>query len=143
MESVRARVVEGKEAAAEKMTMVKDTVVEKVYSGFYFTLVVAIGVNPVPMKVKTSTWFGFATSGEGEFDESQVVVINQKSLVIRLKENLNPLQVRVAIVFYSMLGIAIFLLLSLLVFKFIKGGPSRKTKKISSTLESSDDSGED
>ena len=38
MESVRARVVEGKEAAAEKMTMVKDTVVEKVYSGFYFTL---------------------------------------------------------------------------------------------------------
>ena len=87
MESVRARVVEGKEAAAEKMTMVKDTVVEKVYSGFYFTLVVAIGVNPVPMKVKTSTWFGFATSGEGEFDESQVVVINQKSLVIRLKEN--------------------------------------------------------
>ena len=133
--------VEGKEAAAEKMTMVKDTVVEKVYSGFYFTLVVAIGVNPVPMKVKTSTWFGFATSGEGELDESQVVVINQKSLVIRL--NLNPLQVRVAIVFYSMLGIAIFLLLSLLVFKFIKGGPSRKTKKTSSTLESSDDSGED
>ena len=143
MESVRARVVEGKEAAAEKMTMVKDTVVEKVYSGFYFTLVVAIGVNPVPMKVKTSTWFGFATSGEGEFDESQVVVINQKSLVIRLKENLNPVQVRVAIVFYSMLGIAIFLLLSLLVFKFIKSGPSRKTKKISSALESSDDSGED
>ena len=143
MESVRARVVEGKEAAAEKMTMVKDTVVEKVYSGFYFTLVVAIGVNPVPMKVKTSTWFGFATSGEGEFDESQVVVINQKSLVIRLKENINPPQVRMAIVFYSMLGIAIFLLLSLLVFKFIKGGPSRKTKKISSTLESSDDSGED
>ena len=141
MESVRARVVEGKEAAAEKMTMVKDTVVEKVYSGFYFTLMVAIGVNPVPMKVKTSTWFGFGTSGEGELDESQVVVINQKSLVIRL--NLNPLQVRVAIVFYSMLGIAIFLLLSLLVFKFIKGGPSRKTKKISSTLESSDDSGED
>ena len=46
-----------------------------------------------------------------------------------------------AIVFYSMLGIAIFLLLSLLVFKFITGGPSRK--KISSTLESSDDSGED
>ena len=133
--------VEGKEAAAEKMTMVKDTVVEKVYSGFYFTLVVAIGVNLVPIKVKTSTWFGFATSGEGELDESQVVVINQKSLVIRL--NLNPLQVRVAIVFYSMLGIAIFLLLSLLVFKFIKGGPSRKTKKISSTLESSDDSGED
>ena len=131
--------VEGKEAAAEKMTMVKDTVVEKVYSGFYFTLVVAIGVNRVPMKVKTSTWFGFATSGEGEFDESQVVVINQKSLVIRL--NLNPLQVRMAIVFYSMLGIAIFLLLSLLVFKFITGGPSRK--KISSTLESSDDSGED
>ena len=87
MESVRARVVEGKEAAAEKMTMVKDTVVEKVYSGFYFTLVVAIGVNPVPMKVKTSTWFGFSTSGEGEFDESQVVVINQKSLVICLKEN--------------------------------------------------------
>ena len=133
--------VEGKEAAAEKMTMVKDTVVEKVYSGFYFTLVVAIGVNRVPMKVKTSTWFGFATSGEGEFDESQVVVINQKSLVIRL--NLNPLQVRMAIVFYSMLGIAIFLLLSLLVFKFIKGRPSRKTKKISSTLESSDGSGED
>ena len=133
--------VESKEAAAEKMTMVKDTVVEKVYSGFYFTLVVAIGVNLVRMKVKTSTWFGFATSGEGEFDESQVVIINQKSLVIRL--NLNPLQVRVAIVFYSMLGIAIFLLLSLLVFKFIKGGPSRKTKKISSTLESSDDSGED
>ena len=143
MESVRARVVEGKEAAAEKMTMVKDTVVEKVYSGFYFTLVVTIGVNPVPIKVKTSTWFGFATSGEGEFDESQVVVINQKSLVIRLKENLNPPQVRMAIVFYSMLGIAIFLLLGLLVFKFIKGGPSRKTKKISSTLESSDDSGED
>ena len=141
MESVRATVVEGKEAAAEKMTMVKDTVVEKVYSGFYFTLVVAIGVNPVPMKVKTSTWFGFATSGEGEFDESQVVVINQKSLVIRL--SLNPLQVRMAIVFYSMLGIAIFLLLSLLVFKFITGGPSRKTKKISSTLESSDGSGED
>ena len=141
MESVRARVVEGKEAAAEKMTRVKDTVVEKVYSGFYFTLVVAIGVNPVPMKVKTSTWFGFATSGEGEFDESQVDVINQKSLVICL--NLNPLQVRMAIVFYSMLGIAIFLLLTLLVFKFIKGGPSRKTKKISSTLESSDDSGED
>ena len=134
--------VEGKEAAAEKMTMVKDTVVEKVYSGFYFTLMVAIGVNSVPMKVKTSTWFGFATSGGGEFDESQVVVINQKSLVIRL--NLNPLQVRMAIVFYSMLGIAIFLLLSLLVFKFITGGPSRKTKKISSTLESSDsDSGED
>ena len=48
---------------------------------------VAIGVNLVPMKVKTSIWFGFATSGEGEFDESQVVVINQKSLVIRLKEN--------------------------------------------------------
>ena len=48
-----------------------------------------------------------------------------------------------AIVFYSMLGIAIFLLLSLLVFKFITGGPSRKTKKISSTLESSDGSGED
>ena len=143
MESVRARLVQGKEATAEKMTMVKDTVVEKVYSGFYFTLVVAIGVNPVPMKVKTSTWFGFATSGEGEFDESQVVVINQKSLVIRLKENINPPQVRMAIVFYSMLGIAIFLLLSLLVFKFIKGGPSRKTKKISSTLESSDDSGED
>ena len=141
MESVRATVVEGKEAAAEKMTMVKDTVVEKVYSGFYFTLVVAIGVNPVPMKVKTSTWFGFATSGEGEFDESQVVVINQKSLVIRL--SLNPLQVRMAIVFYSMLGIAIFLLLSLLVFKFITGRPSRKTKKISSTLESSDGSGED
>ena len=143
MESVRATVVEGKEAAAEKMTMVKDTVVEKVYSSFYFTLMVAIGVNPVPMKVKTSTWFGFATSGEGEFDESQVVVINQKSLVIRLKENLNPLQVRMAIVFYSMLGIAIFLLLSLLVFKFITGGLSRKTKKISSPLESSDDSGED
>ena len=144
MESVRATVVEGKEAATEKMTMVKDTVVEKVYSGFYFTLMVAIGVNSVPMKVKTSTWFGFATSGEGEFDESQVVVINQKSLVIRLKENLSPLQVRMAIVFYSMLGIAIFLLLSLLVFKFIRGGPSRKTKKISSTLESSDsDSGED
>ena len=76
MESVRARVVEGKEAATEKMTMVKDTVVEKVYSGFYFTQVVAIGVNPVPMKVKTSTWFGFSTSGEGEFDESQVVVFN-------------------------------------------------------------------
>ena len=38
MESVRATVVEGKEAATEKMTMVKDTVVEKVYSGFYFTL---------------------------------------------------------------------------------------------------------
>ena len=84
---MRARVVEGKEAAAEKMTMVKDTVVEKVYFGFYFTLVVAIGVNPVPIKVKTSTWFGFATSGEGEFDESQVVVINQKSRVICLKEN--------------------------------------------------------
>ena len=81
MESVRATVVEGKEAAAEKMTMVKDSVVEKVYFGFYFTLVVAIGVNRVPMKVKTSTWFGFATSGGGEFDESQVVVINQKSLV--------------------------------------------------------------
>ena len=48
-----------------------------------------------------------------------------------------------AIVFYSMLGIAIFLLLSLLVFKFITGRPSRKTKKISSPLESSDDSGED
>ena len=48
---------------------------------------VAIGVNLVPIKVKTSTWFGFATSGEGEFDESQVVVINQKSVVIRLKEN--------------------------------------------------------
>ena len=143
MESVRATVVQGKEAAAEKITMVKDTVVEKVYSGFYFTLVVAIGVNRVPMKVKTSTWFGFATSGGGEFDESQVVVINQKSLVIRLKENLNPLQVRMAIVFYSMLGIAIFLLLSLLVFKFITGRPSRKTKKISSTLESSDGSGED
>ena len=76
MESVRARVVEGKEAAAEKMTMMKDTVVEKVYSGFYFTLVVAIGVNLVPIKVKTSTWFGFATSGEGELDESQVVVFN-------------------------------------------------------------------
>ena len=55
MESVRATVVEGKEAAAEKMTMVKDTVVEKVYSSFYFTLVVAIGVNPVPMKVKAFT----------------------------------------------------------------------------------------
>ena len=81
MESVRATVVEGKEAAAEKMTMVKDSVVEKVYFGFYFTLVVAISVKRVPMKVKTSTWFGFATSGEGEFDESQVVVINQKSLV--------------------------------------------------------------
>ena len=98
---------------------------------------VAIGVNLAPIKVKTSTWFGFSTSGEGEFDESQVVVINQKSLVIRL--NLNPLQVRVAIVFYSMLGIAIFLLLSLLVFKFIKGRLNRKTKKISSTLESSDE----
>ena len=35
---MRARVVESKEAAAEKMTMVKDTVVEKVYSGFYLTL---------------------------------------------------------------------------------------------------------
>ena len=109
----------------------------------FCSTLVAIGVNLVPIKVKTSTWFGFATSGEGEFDESQVVVINQKSLVIRLKENLNPPQVRMAIVFYSMLGIAIFLLLGLLVFKFIKGGPSRKTKKISSTLESSDDSGED
>ena len=38
MESVRARVMESKEVAAEKMTMVKDTVVEKVYSGFYFAL---------------------------------------------------------------------------------------------------------
>ena len=109
----------------------------------FCSTLVAIGVNLVPIKVKTSTWFGFATSGEGEFDESQVVVINQKSLVIRLKENLNPPQVRMAIVFYSMLGIAIFLLLSLLVFKFIKGRLNRKTK-ISSTLESSDsDSGED
>ena len=107
----------------------------------FCSTLVAIGVNLVPIKVKTSTWFGFSTSGEGELNESQVVVINQKSLVIRL--NLNPLQVRVAIVFYSMLGIAIFLLLGLLVFKFIKGGPSRKTKKISSALESSDDSGED
>ena len=94
---VKEKAVEGKEAAAERVTSLKEAAVEKVNSMkenaddgitnspvrknsdvfnlgkngnmFYMALVV---IMMTTLQALEATWFGIGSSGKGELDESQV-----------------------------------------------------------------------
>merc|ERR1719209_1367844 len=97
--SVMEKVVEGKESAAEKVTLLKGATVEKVNS-MKESVDDAIALQSDSPALE-ATWFGLGSSGKGQLDESQV---------------------NVALTFFTILGALIFIFLGLLIYTFINGG---------------------